>query len=203
MGGRSRVAAQMMGKEGFENVYNLSGGIKAWHGETAVGPVEQGLSLFDGRFSPDESLLVAYSLEQGLRDFYLSVLSKVSSADVKQIFQTLADIEIKHQDRIFKEYINVVGRSISRQEFEKQTISGVIEGGMTTDEYVAMFDPHLGSVIDVISLAMSIEAQALDLYQRAAEAADIAQTKQLLIDIAGEERSHLNQLGGVDGSSVI
>ena len=68
-------------------------------------------------------------------------------------------------------------------------------GGMTTEDYLAMFDTRLDSAIEVISVAMSIEAQALDLYQRAAETADISQTKRLLMDIAGEERSHLNQLG--------
>jgi len=185
----------MMGQKGFENVYNLSGGIKAWEGQTAVGSSEQGLSLFDGRLAPEESLLVAYSLEQGLRDFYLSALSKVRSEGVRQIFQQLADIEIKHQDRIFHEYVNVTGQSVSRQEFEEQTIAGVVEGGMTTDAYLAMFDPRFDSPIEVISVAMSIEAQALDLYQRAAELASIPRTKSLLMDIAGEERSHLNRLG--------
>ena len=71
----------------------------------------------------------------------------------------------------------------------------IMEGGMTTEAYVDMFQPHLASAIDVISLAMSIEAQALDLYQRAAESADNPRTKRVLLDIAGEERSHLNRLG--------
>jgi len=184
----------MMQDKGFRDVYNLSGGLKAWNGETAVGPAEQGLSLFEGRMSPEESLLVAFSLEQGLRDFYLSMLPKVTSDDVADIFQRLANIEIKHQDRIFKEYVNIIGRAISRQDFEQRTMKGVIEGGMTTEDYLAMFNPHLNSPGDVISLAMSIEAQALDLYQRAAGTADIARTKSLLMDIAGEERGHLNQL---------
>jgi len=185
----------MMKKKGFQDVYNLSGGIKAWHGETAIGPVEQGLPLFEDRMSPEDSLLVAFSLEQGLRDFYLSMGQNVTSGEVARIFERLAQIEVKHQERIFNEYVAIVDSAISRQEFEEHTIKGVMEGGMTTEAYVEMFHPRLASAIDVVSLAMSIEAQALDLYQRAAETTDNPRTKRLLMDIAGEERSHLNRLG--------
>jgi len=65
MGGRSRVAAQMLAGKGFENIYNLSGGIKGWENETAFGGEEQGLELFTGNESPEKILAVAYSLEGG------------------------------------------------------------------------------------------------------------------------------------------
>jgi len=42
---------------------------------------------------------------------------------------------------------------------------------------------------------MAIEGQALDLYQRAADRAKTAQSRDSLLQIAGEERSHLEQLG--------
>jgi rubrerythrin len=42
---------------------------------------------------------------------------------------------------------------------------------------------------------MSIEAQALDLYLRAADKSSDPQSKKVLIQIADEERTHLAQLG--------
>jgi rubrerythrin len=42
---------------------------------------------------------------------------------------------------------------------------------------------------------MAIEGQALDLYQRAADRAKTGQSRDSLMQIAGEERSHLEQLG--------
>jgi len=48
---------------------------------------------------------------------------------------------------------------------------------------------------DIIALAMSIEAQALDLYMRAADRTSNPQSKKVLIQIADEERTHLAQLG--------
>ena len=38
IGGRSRVAAQMLSGWGFKEVYNLAGGIKAFQGHKATGP---------------------------------------------------------------------------------------------------------------------------------------------------------------------
>jgi rubrerythrin len=42
---------------------------------------------------------------------------------------------------------------------------------------------------------MAIEAQALDLYQRAGDRAENETNKHMLMQIANEERSHLERLG--------
>jgi len=49
IGGRSRVAAQVLSAKGFREVFNLTGGIKAWSSGKAVGPQDMGLGLFSGR----------------------------------------------------------------------------------------------------------------------------------------------------------
>ena len=77
----------MLTGKGFNNVYNLSGGIKAWNSETAFGPEEQGLAYFNGNESSDQALVIAYSLEEGLRDFYLSMIPKVKSDDAKSCWK--------------------------------------------------------------------------------------------------------------------
>jgi rubrerythrin len=189
------VASQMLAGKGFENVMNMAGGIRAWDSPVAVGSQEQGLARFDGMESPEDTLLIAYSLEAGLRDFYLSMIGKVQTAPVRNLFQKLSDIEIKHQDRIFDEYLLVSGKTIDRESFDKQTAVSAVEGGLTTDEYMAMFNPDLKSPGDVVSLAMSIEAQALDLYTRASQRGGDERSKAVLQKIAQEERTHLEQLG--------
>lgn len=195
IGGRSRVAAQMLAGIGFKRVYNLSGGFKAWKSKAAIGPEDQGLELFTGTENLPEILVVSYSLETGLRDFYLSMIPKVQSDTAKDLFQKLSDIEVKHQKRIFNEYLKISGKSETREEFETTIVSQAVEGGLTTEEYITLFQPDWDSVIDIIELAMSIEAQALDLYQRAAERSREPRTRQVLTQIADEERSHLAQLG--------
>lgn len=195
MGGRSRVAAQMLAGKGFDNVYNVTGGFKAWESEAAFGKEELGLELFTGDESPEITLVVAYSLEQGLLDFYLSMIPKVKNDDVKNLFKKLSEIEVKHRDRIFNEYVKISGKSSSREEFEKNIVIKAVEGGLTTQEYMDLFQPDLESVEDIIGLAMSIEAQALDLYLRAADRSNNPESKKILIQIADEEQTHLTQLG--------
>jgi rhodanese-related sulfurtransferase/rubrerythrin len=194
IGGRSRVAAQMLAGKGFQEVYNLSGGIKAWNSNKAIGPEDSGLDLFSGKESPQDMLIVAYSLEEGLREFYLSMAAKVNNESTRRLFAKLSGIEVKHQDRIFAEYLKISGTSVSRQEFVEKTVFPAMEGGLTTEDYLKLYQPDLDVAEEVISLAMAIEAQALDLYQRAADRASTEESKNVLVQIAAEERSHLEQL---------
>jgi rhodanese-related sulfurtransferase/rubrerythrin len=197
IGGRSRVAAQVLAAKGFSEVMNLSGGIKAWNSQKAVGPEDQGLSLFSGRESPEETLLTAYSLEEGLREFYLSMAGRVKADNARRLFEKLATIEVKHQDRIFNEYRRLSGTAVSREEFARNVVAPAMEGGLTTQDYLERYQPDLEVPEEVISLAMAIEAQALDLYQRAADRAGTGESRTVLAQIANEERTHLEQLGAL------
>ena len=195
MGGRSRVAAQMLAGKGFDEIINMSGGIKAWKSEKALGGEELGLELFTGKESPEEALIIAYSLEAGLEDFYLAMAPKVKHEAARKLFEKLSTIEVKHQQRIFNEYIALTASSMSQDEFAREKVFPAMEGGLTTEEYMSIYKPDIEVVEEVISLAMAIEAQALDLYQRAAQRAEAAASRNVLYQIAGEERSHLDQLG--------
>jgi len=195
VGGRSRAAAQMLVGAGFKKVINLAGGIKAWQSNKAVGSEDLGLELFSGKETPQEALIVAYSLEEGLKEFYLSMIPEVKNNKTRQLFEKLSTIEEKHQDRIFAEYIKITGSDLSRNEFEKQVVSPAMEGGLTTEEYLKLYPTDLEDAKEVISLAMAIEAQALDLYQRAAHRASSEARKHALMQIANEELAHLEHLG--------
>jgi hypothetical protein len=185
----------MLAGKGFTEVLNLSGGFKAWNSKAAFGPEDQGLELFSGAETPAKALVVAYGLEVGLYDFYLSMIPKVSNTDVKDLFQKLSEIEIKHQERIFNEYVKITETRGTKYDFENNIVSQALEGGLTTEEYINRFNPDWDSSIDIIELAMSIEAQALDLYQRASEKSPDSDSQRALVQIADEERSHLAQLG--------
>jgi len=185
----------MLSGKGFDNVINVKGGIKAWDGYVAVGAEELGLELLTGKESIEETLVVAYSLEAGLRDFYLSMIEKVRQPDIQNLFQKLAAVETLHQNRIFDEYLHVSDKKVNRDDFDHHVVVNAVEGGLTTDEYVQMFQPDWESAVDIISLAMSIEAQALDMYTRASERSADPRSKDALKKIAEEERVHLKQLG--------
>ncbi len=195
IGGRSRVAAQMLAGKGFSTVYNMSGGIKAWHGDKAVGLPDLGMDLFNGKEAPEDILKVAYSLEQGLREFYLEMEKKAQKPEVKNLFAKLAQIEVKHQETLLATYNDLTGESKSQAEFESLVQTRAMEGGLTTQEYLDLFNPDLNLEVDVISLAMSIEAQALDLYQRVGFSVQNPEAVSVINKIANEEKAHLASLG--------
>lgn len=187
------MAAQQLAGEGFE-VINLKGGIKAWNGYEAHGPEDQGIHLFGDLGSTEAILATAYSLEDGLQDFYLDMMQRATHPEVIKLFRKLGDVEDVHKDKIFDEYRRITGFE-NRQEFEAGVASETLEGGMTTGEYLELFSPDLEKPEDVLGLAMSIEAQALDLYTRAGRSAKDSQNREMLERIAKEEVYHLEQLG--------
>lgn len=205
VGGRSRVAAQILSGKDFREVINLAGGFGAWEdsdAEVAILGEESGLELFRGDEPPEQVLAVAYSLEEGLRQFYLSTAERVNDEEAGNLFQLLSQIEVKHQEHILQEYGRITGEEVSREQFEQHNVAEVLEGGLTTEQYANLFKTDMESVPDIIDLAMSIEAQALDLYSRAAARSTQADSAAALMQISEEEKSHLRRLGELMDSVI-
>ena len=78
---------------------------------------------------------------------------------------------------------------------DTKTVAGIVEGGLSTEAYAARFLSDPDSAADIVDLAMSIEAQALDLYTRAAWKCADERSKGAFLHIADEEKAHLRQLG--------
>ena len=72
-----------------------------------------------------------------------------------------------------------------------------MEGGLTTEEYLKLYQLDKENETEVISMAMAIEAQALDLYQRTADRSSAEDIRLALMQIADEERAHLKQLASL------
>ena len=195
VGGRSRVAAQMLAEEGFKQVYNASGGIKTWQSQTAVGDQDMGIHLFSGTESPQQILAVAFSLEQGLEDFYITMAAKTNNPDVISLFKKLAKIEVAHQEALVKAWQALGDPDMTREGLAAMGHEKAMEGGLTTEEYLDLYQPDLESAVDVISLAMSIEAQALDLYQRVGQKVTTDESRAVILKIADEEKTHIASLG--------
>ena len=73
----------------------------------------------------------------------------------------------------------------------------VMEGGIDVDEFLKHNEQFLQTVTGVIDLAMMVETQALDLYLRMAAESQNEATKEVLFQIAEEEKAHLRALGRV------
>jgi len=196
MGGRSRAAAQLLAGEGFNEVYNLKGGIKAsWEGLTAAGPAEMGMVLLRGDETSQEIIVIAYGMEDGLAEFYKSLSERMDDPEVAGLLNKLAKIEKNHKKRLFDLYMALQPAVADMETFEDDIVSDVMEGGFTTGEFLEQNTDSMNTVPDVLSIAMMLETQALDLYMRYSEKAGDEKSKTVLYDIAEEEKAHLKALG--------
>ena len=189
------MAAQLLSGQGFREVYNLKGGIKAWQGGKAVGPVELNLDLIRGDESPGEIIILAYGMEEALRRFYSRFGQRQPEGGLKDLFRLLAAAEEKHQELLQKAYHELAPSPGEMEPFTSAAASPVLEGGFRFEEFVRENEPRLKTETDLLELSLMLETQALDLYLRFAGKMEGRETKQVLFRLGDEEKAHLAALG--------
>ncbi len=185
----------MLSGEGFEDVYNLSGGIMAWNGGKAEGPVGLNLDMVRGDETPVEIIRLAYGMEDSLGEFYRAVEDRTQDKELADLLEMLASIEDKHKQYLVNLYNDTESAQVSREEFEASEQPKIMEGGYETAEFLEKNEKFLNSVPALLDIAMMLEAQALDLYIRFSRKTENAKTSELLLRIADEEKAHLELLG--------
>ncbi len=190
------MAAQLLSGQGFEKVYNLKGGIKAWQGLTAVGPAEIGMALLTGEETPVEIILMALGLEEGLRAFYddMSRDGGVSAA-ISELFGRLAAIEVKHKAKLLALHAIHTGSESGAEAIDEKRMAHTMEGGLTAEEFLKVNRPAMQTNQEVVAMAITIEAQAFDLYMRQARKVADDPSRQILQGLADDEKAHLAALG--------
>jgi rhodanese-related sulfurtransferase/rubrerythrin len=194
IGGRSRVAAQLLNGYGFKEAYNLKGGIKGWQGYKASGPEELNMDLIRGDETPAEIAALAIGMEDSLKQFYQKLLNDSQDDDVKNLFSKMIEVSELHKQKFVKFYQQVEpGKDVAALEADVKT--DVMEGGFKMDDFLKKNGPHMQNLMGALDVAMMLETQALDLYGRFAEKAGATATKEFLRQVAQEEKTHLNMLG--------
>jgi sulfur-carrier protein adenylyltransferase/sulfurtransferase len=184
----------MLNGRGFKEVYNLKGGIEGWHGHKASGPEELNLDLVRGDETPTEIAALAIGMEEGLKHFYQTLLAKAQDSDVRQLFTKMVEVSNLHKQK-FKDFYHQIepGKTIAALEAAVKT--GIMEGGYKMEDFIRINEPHMQTLTGALDIAMMLETQALDLYGRFAERTEVVATKDFLLQVAQEEKVHLNMLG--------
>ena len=107
----------------------------------------------------------------------------------------LAEIEVKHKQRLFDIYLTIYPTALDMEAFEKNVTSELVEGGFDSDKLLEQSRPTFKTAARVLDFAMTLEAQAMDLYMRYAQRSENPAVKNLLFDMANEEKAHLKSLG--------
>ncbi len=187
-GVRSKAASQLLRAQGFNDLYNISGGIKKWNGSRTSGDESSGMEFFaDGDFK--DVFKMAYAMEEGLKQLYLGLKEIVTGEQEQQLLQKMADFEDRHKVGLINGFLP---KGTAIPEIEDDTL---IEGGRTRQQVMDYFGPHLHDMEDIFHLSMLMEAQAYDLYSRLAHQATEPDQKKLFNHLAEEEKIHLAYLG--------
>ena len=194
-GGRSLAAAQLLSGLGFNEIYNLQGGIKAWKGLKAAGPKELNLDLVRGDETAAEMIALAYGMEMGLGIVYREMTERSDDAELKSLLTKLAEIENQHKERLLEILSEIDSPITDVAAYEAEIRPAVIEGGYGLNTFIKENESFFGSLQGILDLAMMLETQALDLYLRFAQKSTDEQTQKVLLAIADEEKAHLRSLG--------
>ena len=188
------MAAQLLNGYGFKEVYNLKGGIKGWEGYKASGPEALNLDLVRGDETPAQIAALAIGMEESLKQFYQTLLGKAQDSDVQQLFTKMVEVSDLHTQKFVKFYQQMEpGKDVAALEANVKT--DIMEGGYNMADFIQKNEPYMQTLMGALDIAMMLETQALDLYGRFAEKADVAATKDFLLQVAQEEKTHLNMLG--------
>ncbi|MDY0039930.1 MAG: rhodanese-like domain-containing protein [Desulforhabdus sp.] len=194
VGGRSRMAAQLLSHRGFKDVSHLMGGIDAWTQPAASGPVELHLQFIRGDESPLEMISLGLRFEEGLKKFHEAVKERTTDLELADLLTSLIKAEESHKRTL-----------LELLPKDKQTLSGqlspndasVMEGGIDVEDFLQRNKPYLQTVSGYLEMAMMVETQALDLYLRMAAACAQPETGKILLQISEEEKAHLAALGAL------
>ena len=144
---------------------------------------------------PAAIIILAYGMEKALQLFYETLKQQSPDSELQELFGKLAQVEVRHEQRLFEVYGRVVSGGQDLATFESTIVRKTLEGGFSAEKFLATNKSHLQTVPEVLDLAMMLETQALDLYLRFANLSDQPQTKEVLYTLAGEEKAHLASLG--------
>jgi rhodanese-related sulfurtransferase/rubrerythrin len=194
VGGRSRVAAQLLTGLGFKQVFNLAGGIMAYRGQKAAGAFELNLDLVRGDETPGEIITLAYGMEKALQEFYEAVQARETDRELSDLAAQLAQVEVVHQQRLAALFPEVAPGQEPRV-LEAGAATDILEGGFRLKEFLEKNAAHLETAPQLLELAMMLETQALDLYLRFGHRCSQASAREVLFTLAGEEKAHLARLG--------
>lgn len=154
------------------------------------------MALVTGDETAAEIVVLAFGQEEGLRSFYAAMALETTDHEVADLFLKLANIEDGHKERLFSLHKTLdPSASADRSVFEATVADKVMEGGLTGEEFLEKNRPAMQTAEDILTVAMTIETQALDLYLRYLGKSGQEETKKVLAEIAEEEKSHLRALG--------
>lgn len=194
-GNRSRSAVGLLNGAGFEDVYNMEGGMLAYNGIVAAGPPEAGTFCFPENMQPEELVAMAWYIEDGSRHFFEEMREMVQDPEARRLFTRLSEYKSAHQKNLLELFKKIsttdpvkdFPASVLRRPPEK-----VMAGCVSVPEAVNWAKNKQGA--DILELMMSLEANTLDLYLKLGRQVRSAKARSVFMELSEQEKRHLDTL---------
>jgi len=193
-GALSRAAGQILVKSGFSDVHILQGGVHAWQYGFSTGMPHQVYAPLINADKAEDQAVIAWSMEEAARRFYLEMADRLDEPDVAALFAELAEAEDHHKATL-KALWEALAGCPAGEDFAASSLSsvGVMEGGIALDE--ALQWAKQSSTAQILNFAMAMELSAYDHYLYLQRNSDNPDSERLFEVMADEERHHLRELG--------
>ena len=95
------------------------------------------MMILKGDETPQDIICLAYGLEEGLRKFYAASTQMAIAPEVVKVLSKLAEIEVRHKQKLFDLYKIIDSADTTIESFEKKVNSELMEGGFDSDKLLA------------------------------------------------------------------
>lgn len=177
---------------GFREVWNMAGGILAWKGIVATGAPEAGMAWFEAATTPEAYVALAWVLEAGAGIFYGRMAVQFASSDAGGLFRGLAAAEESHKASLRDVHRMITGKDEDPLPPAEVEARDTMEGGLSVSRVLGWAGDR--PALDVLELAVAMEANAYDRYLKVAQAVEDPASRDILLGIAREEKAHLDRL---------
>jgi rubrerythrin len=140
----------------------------------------------------ENAIREAIKLEINGRKFFDHAAEITSHPRGKKMFHHLAQEEVRHLEVFGKLFSQILGGSDWKKEIEPRDIGGEAPLIEKLKESVKHEDRK--GEVEALRIGMELEQDAIDFFQKAAEASDDPVAKKIFLEISEEEKFHFDLL---------
>jgi rhodanese-related sulfurtransferase/rubrerythrin len=194
-GNRSQAAAVLAAgsSNSLQRIFNLSGGIMAWDGQT-LSEFPRVQAFMDSK-NPSDMLLQSMNLEKGALRFYQYILKTFADRPFAETISPLVHAEEAHARSIYRVLILMTGNLRPFDELFADLSGDILEGGENLHDAIGRVEAiGANSCLNLLEFALDIEFRAYDLYRTMANMSREDDANQIFLSIAQMEKNHMQLL---------
>lgn len=149
-----------------------------------------------------QSLIEAFLMEKGTKEFYVQAAEISSNGNVKRMFSELGRWEEKHMDYIQHLYQSVQGdiNAKSFEAFKEREEAPLTESGIPVKDLKERVEKYsIKDENNALSLAMEIEGKAYNFYRKLSQNAVNSNAKVFFGEMKDQEVKHIDYLKNMRG----